>query len=100
MAIQSLYWSVDLLFNAFGSMNKPLLFAASKLLEHCLDLCKGNAEVHEAYLHVQTSRDEAIAFYKKFGFEIVETLENYYKRIEPPHAYVLMKTLQPPATGS
>jgi ribosomal protein S18 acetylase RimI-like enzyme len=85
---------------AFGGMNTPILAAASKLLEHCLDLCKGNAEVHEAYLHVQTSRDEAIAFYKKFGFEIVETLENYYKRIDPPHAYVLMKTLQQPATGS
>ncbi|GAQ78662.1 GCN5-related N-acetyltransferase [Klebsormidium nitens] len=70
---------------------------ASKLLQHCLDLCHGNAEVHEAYLHVQTSRYEAIAFYKKFGFEIVETLENYYKRIDPPHAYVLMKTLQPSA---
>lgn len=53
--------------------------------------------MHEAYLHVQTSRDEAIAFYKNFGFEIVETLENYYKRIDPPHAYVLMKTLQPSA---
>lgn len=37
----------------------------------------------------------AIKFYQKFGFEIVETKESYYKRIEPADAYVLEKTLRP-----
>lgn len=44
--------------------------------------------------HVQINNEGAIAFYKKFGFEIVETKEHYYKRIEPADAYVLQKTLR------
>lgn len=45
--------------------------------------------------HVQISNEGAIDFYKKFGFEIVETKEHYYKRIEPADAHVLQKTLRP-----
>lgn len=47
------------------------------------------------YSHVQISNEGAIDFYKKFGFEIVETKEHYYKRIEPADAHVLQKTLRP-----
>lgn len=36
----------------------------------------------------------AIEFYKQFDFEIVETKEHYYKRIEPADAYVLEKDLK------
>lgn len=36
----------------------------------------------------------AIEFYQKFGFEIVETREQYYKRIEPAGAHVLEKNLR------
>jgi len=36
----------------------------------------------------------AIEFYKRFGFEIVETKKYYYKRIEPADAHVLQKTLK------
>lgn len=44
--------------------------------------------------HVQVNNEGAIDFYKKFGFEIVETKEHYYKRIEPADAHVLQKTLR------
>lgn len=39
------------------------------------------------------NNEGAIDFYKRFGFEIVETKEHYYKRIEPADAHVLQKTL-------
>ncbi|URE28704.1 FR47-like protein [Musa troglodytarum] len=64
----------------------------TKLLSHVLDLsCKQNTS--EVYLHVQTNNDDAIAFYKKFGFEIVDTIQNYYTNISPPHCYVLSKSI-------
>lgn len=40
------------------------------------------------------NNDCAIEFYQKFGFEIVETREQYYKRIEPAGAHVLEKNLR------
>jgi len=45
------------------------------------------------YLHVQEGRDDAVAFYKKHGFEEGETVQNYYKRADPPHAIILRKAL-------
>ncbi len=38
------------------------------------------------------NNENAIEFYKKFGFEIVEKREQYYKKIEPSDAYVLKKS--------
>lgn len=40
------------------------------------------------------NNQSAIEFYKKFGFEIVETKQQYYKRIEPADAHVLEKNLK------
>lgn len=64
------------------------------MLEHVLRYAK-TRKLDAVYLHVQVNNDVAIAFYKKFGFEIIETKENYYKRIEPAAAYVLQKNLKP-----
>ncbi|GLJ18100.1 hypothetical protein SUGI_0319590 [Cryptomeria japonica] len=65
----------------------------SKLLNHCLDLCLHDPNISEIYLHVQTNNEEAISFYKKFGFEIVETIKNYYINISPPDCFVVRKIL-------
>lgn len=52
------------------------------------------ASVDEIMLHVQTSNEDAIRFYEKFGFEKGELVEGYYKRIDPPDCYVLRKKLR------
>lgn len=46
------------------------------------------------YRHVQVNNESAIKFYQKFGFEIVETRDQYYKRIEPAGAHVLEKNVR------
>ena len=66
----------------------------TRLVQRCLNILETELpEVKEAYLHVQTSNDEAIEFYKRFGFEVGEVLENYYTRIDPPHAVILRSKL-------
>ncbi|KAI3990856.1 hypothetical protein MKX01_006359 [Papaver californicum] len=70
----------------------------TKLLNHVIDL-SSKQNVAEVYLHVQTNNDDALNFYKKFGFEVTETIKNYYMNITPPDCYVLTKFItqsQPP----
>jgi ribosomal protein S18 acetylase RimI-like enzyme len=50
-------------------------------------------KVDEIYLHVQISNDVAVAFYERMGFSKGERIDDYYKRITPPHAFVLSKKL-------
>lgn len=52
---------------------------------------EGRQDVAEAYLHVQVSNTEAIDFYVKRGFHVAGTLKNYYKRIQPAHAVLLIR---------
>ncbi|CAK8686553.1 N-alpha-acetyltransferase 50-like [Clavelina lepadiformis] len=63
------------------------------LLNHVFKICTNHGNFHSIFLHVQINNDSAINFYKHFGFEIVETKDHYYKRIEPSDAYVLEKVL-------
>ncbi|KAF8034660.1 hypothetical protein BT93_C0849 [Corymbia citriodora subsp. variegata] len=65
------------------------------LLNHVLDLCT-KQNISEIYLHVQTNNEDAINFYKKFGFEITDTIQNYYTNISPPDCYVLTKFVSQP----
>lgn len=53
-------------------------------------------QLFSPHSHVQISNESAIDFYQKFGFEIIETKKNYYKRIEPADAHVLQKSLRSP----
>jgi ribosomal protein S18 acetylase RimI-like enzyme len=69
--------------------------AGTKLLKHVLDLCEQDQSILDVYLHVQINNNEAIEFYRKFGFDITDTIRNYYKRIDPPHCHVLSKHLVP-----
>lgn len=62
------------------------------MLKHVLDFATKKG-IDNIYLHVQINNMGAIEFYKKFGFEIVDTKEDYYKKIEPSSALVLKKQM-------
>lgn len=65
------------------------------MLEHVLKFAENDGNFNAIFLHVQVNNEGAIQFYTNFGFQIVETKEHYYKRIEPADAHVLQKTLKP-----
>lgn len=62
------------------------------MLEHVLNIAKKD-KYDGVFLHVQINNEIAVNFYKKFGFETIETIKDYYK-IEPADAYILQKTLR------
>ena len=72
----------------------------SQLVQSVLDYFESQKDgtlhtVDEILLHVQTSNVDAMKFYaEKFGFEKGELVEDYYKRIDPPHCYILRKKLR------
>jgi ribosomal protein S18 acetylase RimI-like enzyme len=72
----------------------------TQLIQTILDHYEENrddefANVVEISLHVQISNEDAIEFYtKRFGFEKGDMVENYYRRIDPPHCYLLYKNLR------
>ena len=63
------------------------------MLKHVMEIVEKDGNYDSIVLHVQVNNETALAFYKKFGFEIVETKEAYYKRIEPADAHVLEKKI-------
>ena len=72
----------------------------SKLVESVMEYYASEKDgklstVDEIMVHTQTSNTDAMNFYvDKFGFEKGELVENYYKRIDPPHCYILSKKLR------
>lgn len=42
---------------------------------------------------MQVSNEIGLKFYEKFGFKIVETIENYYTDISPKACHILKKEL-------
>jgi len=71
----------------------------SKLVKSILDYYESEKDgklstVDEIMVHTQTSNTDAMKFYMdRFGFEKGELVENYYKRIDPPHCYILLLIL-------
>jgi hypothetical protein len=44
--------------------------------------------------HVQINNETALSFYKKFGFQIISTATEYYRRLEPCDAFLLERSLK------
>lgn len=49
---------------------------------------------HPLLPNLQTSNDEAIAFYTRLGFEAGDVVRGYYRRLTPPDAVVLRRRLR------
>jgi len=71
---------------------------ASQLVQYVLDKVKEDTDIEAVYLNVQTSNTAAQTFYESFGFKNVKTQENFYRNIDPPHAFVFFKPLHEDAT--
>lgn len=66
----------------------------TRMLNHVMDIVQRDNNLESVYLHVQVNNTSALSFYKRFGFDVVETKEQYYKRIEPADAHVLEKRVK------
>ena len=71
----------------------------TKMLKHVMEIIQNDGNFDAVVLHVQINNEGALEFYKKFGFEIVETKKAYYKRIEPADAHVLEKKIDKKAVN-
>ena len=69
------------------------------MLKHVMEIVEKDGNFDSVVLHVQVNNDGALEFYKRFGFEVVETKEAYYKRIEPADAHVLEKKIAKSVNG-
>lgn len=61
----------------------------SCMLRTIVAFYQGRREVGRIALHVHTTNEIALKFYLKHGFQLVETVPDYYRRLDPPTAYLL-----------
>lgn len=59
------------------------------MLSNIIGFYQGRREVGRISLHVHTTNEIALKFYLKHGFQLVETVPDYYRRLDPPTAYLL-----------
>ncbi|GAA5921655.1 hypothetical protein JCM3775_001748 [Rhodotorula graminis] len=56
---------------------------------------KPRPKVDSVYLHVQVGNDDARRFWEKWGFQVKDTVADYYRKIEPRDAWLLERTVEP-----
>lgn len=67
-----------------------------QLITHVLNLVQTSphcVDVVDVYLHVQDGNEEALQFYKAYGFEVKDKLIGYYKRITPADCFIVRKAV-------
>ncbi len=67
------------------------LGVGARMLAHVMGLVEKDGGFDSVFLHVQVNNEAALGFYRRQGFEVVDTKEEYYKRIQPADAHVLEK---------
>lgn len=65
------------------------------MLEYVLTKAQEDSEIAEVYLHVQTNNEQAKQFYLRHGFDQMEIIKDYYKKIEPADCFLFRKVLRP-----
>lgn len=63
------------------------------LLNRALGACADDPAITHATLHVHVANEEALTFYKKRRFQAVQVVSEYYKRLDPQDAVVLVRRL-------
>ncbi|GAA5887843.1 hypothetical protein JCM5296_001785 [Sporobolomyces johnsonii] len=61
---------------------------------------KPKPRIESVYLHVQVGNEQARRFWERFGFEVKETVPNYYRKIEPRDAWLMERKVTPPPPSS
>ena len=65
-------------------------------MDHMMDkLKKEDPDIRYIYLNMQVGNKAAVSFYKKYGFEILETMKDFYHDIEPRDCYYMRKDMHP-----
>ena len=67
------------------------------LLQQVLEACAREPDCHEIYLHVHVKSDDAMDFYRRFGFTVGDVVHDYYTKLDPNDAYIVYKS--PPFTS-
>ena len=65
-----------------------------QLIQRVFQQADKHPDIIISELNVQTSNTQALAFYKSFGYAVVETIHNYYARLDPPDCFRLVKWLR------
>ncbi|CAG9312858.1 unnamed protein product [Blepharisma stoltei] len=60
----------------------------SRMMEHLKEIASKISKISSITLHVWTSNEAAVNFYKNQNFEIVAQLDNYYYEYQPTTAFV------------
>ncbi|GAA5893871.1 GNAT family N-acetyltransferase [Sporobolomyces salmoneus] len=61
---------------------------------------RSKRRIEKITLHVQVGNEEGKKFWEKFGFKVVDTVPNYYRKIEPRDAWLMERPVLPPSSST
>ncbi|GAA5989015.1 hypothetical protein JCM5350_001750 [Sporobolomyces pararoseus] len=61
---------------------------------------RSRRRIEKITLHVQVGNEDGKKFWEKFGFSVVETVPNYYRKIEPSSAWMMERPVLAPSSAS